>query len=304
VRPNRGALAALEQDCATALHDAEVARQVAAEVREAHARLENEARAFRSWLAEGQDRVAIVEAELASSTEAARRERQAAEKAQAERDAEWREERAGLEAACRRAHERSAELEAALARQQVELAACERRDATLRAELEAARTRAHADPEQALAKAELEAEWREERAVLEAACRQAQERSAELESALTRHQDELAAWERRDATLRAEVEAARIRAHDDPEQALANAELDRLRAAVAEAETLLEATRSELTLATDRIATLSKTHDEIMADRSRLAADLAVAEERAADLERRVDGLTEPPPRTSRPIPF
>jgi hypothetical protein len=154
------------------------------------------------------------------------------------------------------------------------------------------------------AKTERETQWREERDALAATCRQAQERSAELEAALARQQENTAAQERREATLRADLDAARIRAHEDPEQMLADAELDRVRTALAEAETTLQDTRTELARATEQFTSLSQTHDQTTADRHRVAADLALAEERVAELERRLEELIHGPTPSERPVPF
>src|SRR5262249_10804550 len=141
------------------------------------------------------------------------------------------------------------------------------------------------------ARGEREEQGRDERAALAAACREAQEHSAELEAALVRQREEMAAREHREATLRADLDAARIRAHDDPEQMLADTELEWVRTSLAKTEAELETARNELTRTTDQIVSLSQAHDQTMADRCRIATELAAAEERAADLERRLEEL-------------
>jgi len=362
-------LTVLEQQCAIALGEAKVARQLAARLRDAHGRLDNEARA---WIADVRDRVGILETELASTTKTD--DGRAAETAPVEHETGWRQERAALEADCRQARERCAELETALARRHEDAAAWERREAALRTELEAARREKHDDPpanadlelvrtslaeaetalqatrtdlaratnqvaalsktkdeltserarlgaEVASTKAELassteaagraseaaekaqverEARWREERSALEAACRRAQERGAELETALAQQREETAAAERRAATPPAHQEATRTPAHGAEDET----ELAQARASLAEAQATLEAMRRELTQATDQLASLTKAHDQEVTDRHRIAAELAVAEERAVDLERRLAELNETSLQPSRPIPI
>jgi chromosome segregation ATPase len=200
-------LVSLEQQYAAARKEVNAGRELAEADRNARSRLENDVKASCALVATVQKRLTIIEAQLASSSQAADRDRQAAEQAQIEREAEWREERARLEAACQRIHERC----------------------------------------------------------------------ANLETALARHQEEVAGQDEREATLRDEIDAARIRADDDPEQMLANAELDRLRTSLAEAETALQATQHDLARTTEQVAVLSKTQNEIVADRCRLDAALATA---------------------------
>jgi hypothetical protein len=209
---------AAEERCAAVLHEAEMTRRAAAEGREAYARLENETATLRGWLADAQDRVAVLEAELRASMESAGLERQVAEKAQAARDAEWREQRATLEQTVRESEERRRLVEGELTRCRSELERC-------RLELDA---RAEALTHTA------------ERDVVE--------------------------------TDRA-----------------ATVELDRLRAALADARAEHQATRSELTLATSRIATLTRVHEDVVAERGTLVADLAKATARETELRQALD---------------
>lgn len=153
------------------------------------------------------------------------------------------------------------------------------------------------------AQVEREAQWREERDALVEACRKAQEHGAELETALARQREEMAAAERGEVTLRAE-HAAPKPARDDPEGARAEAELDRVRVSLAEAETALQAARDELTRANDQIASLSISQDQVVTEGRRLAADLSTAEDRVADLERRLEELADTSTSQPRPIPI
>src|SRR5262249_22323460 len=73
--------------------------------------------------------------------------------------------------------------------------------------------------------------------------------TAEAEAA----SEDMATLERREATLAAEIDAAPPPQHDDPEQLLADAQLERMRTSLAEAETVLQATRTELLRATDQV---------------------------------------------------
>lgn len=151
---------------------------------------------------------------------------------------------------------------------------------------------------------EREAQSREERGALMVARLQAEERSAQLETALAHERERTADAERREATLRAELDAARSPIQNDSEAERAGTELGHVRASLAETETALRGAQGELARTLSQVASLSTAHDEAVADRCRLAADLAAAEERAEELQRRLDERDGIPPPSSRPIPF
>jgi chromosome segregation ATPase len=285
--------ASLAQRNELALARSETARLGAAAEEAEHARERNEreAHAYRTRLAETLERTRTLEVELARIGEERRRAERATLGEQAEREARWQDELSSLRLEHARERDRAQALAEELERQRVEAEARDRREQRLQDELRAISSRADADREDTVrraqemvqaaeqARAALGGELEAMRASISTDRARLLEIEAEHEKAVER-----------DAAL-----AAARTMIDDLEAALAAraAEFERTRTRLTETEHELLQTQHDLGTVQRQAEKLCTAHDDLVEDHARVSAFLEDARTTETSLRAQADELRQ-----------
>jgi chromosome segregation ATPase len=271
----------------------EVARITASaeEAQQARERLDVDVRALRTRLGESQDRLRAAEVEIARLTEAHRRLERSSQTENANREARWEDQVASLRLEHTRERDRAQALAEELERQRVEARVREKREQRLQEELHGVATRADADREETVHRAQEIVQAAE--CARAAAAAELETLRASLSSDRARLEQMRAEQERVEQGV-AQREAALANVTQlETSRATAAAELERTRARLAETETELLTVQHEHRLAQRQLDKLCTAHDDLVEDHARVSAFLADARATETTLRTQTDELRD-----------
>ena len=282
----RAALAASQQALLAqrndlALSRSETARiaRLAEETQQAREESERDQAAIRARLAESQERLRVLEVELARVGEERRRVERATLGELTEREARWQDELSSLRLEHARERDRAQALTEEIGRHRVEAEARERREQRLQEELSAVASRADADREETVRRAQDMVQSAEEARAAVTAELEALRASLSTDRARL-HQFE-AEQEKVEQGV-AEREAALAAAHEmieglESARASMAAEFERARTRLTDTERELLAAQHENGLAQRQLDRLCTAHDDLIEDHVRVSAYLEEA---------------------------
>ncbi len=294
----RTALSAAQQASLAQRNELAIARSemvrlsaAAEEAEHARERNEREAHAYRMRLSETQERIRILEVELARIGEERRRAERATLGEQAEREARWQDELSSLRLEHARERDRAQALAEELDRQRVEADARDRREQRLQEDLRAITSRADADREDTVRRAQEMVQAAEEaRAALGAELETMRASTSTDRARLLEIEAEHEKVAERDAAL-----AAARSMVEELETALAAraAEFERTRTRLAETEQELLRTQHDLGTVQRQAEKLCTAHDDLVEDNARVSAFLEVARTTETTLRAQADELRQ-----------
>ncbi len=294
----RGALAAAQQASLAQRNELALARSetarlavAAAEAEQARERNDREAQAYRMRVAELQERVRTLDVELARVAEERRRAERTSHGEHVEREARWQDELANLRLEHARERDRAQALVEEMDRLRLEAETRDRREQRLQAELHAISTRADADREDTVRRAQDMVQAAEQaRAALGAELEAMRASVSSDRTRLLEIEAEHEKFAERDAAL------AAARAMVDELEATLGAraaEFERTRAQLAETEQELLRTQHDLGTARRQAENLCTAHDDLVEDHARVSAFLEDARTTETALRAQADELRQ-----------
>ena len=302
VEAARAAMAALQHASLAQRNELAIARSeiiqirgTAAEATQERDAFATEAHATRQRLGEAQERLRVLEVELARVGELQRRAELATIGEHAEREARWQAELASLRLEHARERDSAQALGEELERMRVEAQARERREQRLQDELKALGARADSDREDTVRRAQEMVQAAEEAraaatAELEAVLAAQHADRTRLSQIETEQEQVEREYAERDAAL---ASARATVAQLEGTRAALAAELERTRSRLSDTETELLAVQHEHGLGQRQLEKLCTAHDDIVEDHARASAFLNDARATEAGLRAQIDELRE-----------